>query len=274
VSAPSRMIANARMYATSPRVAAAWRTLLEWVIERAGVACEVVDYPPPQPLAALWARADLGCAFMCGYPLARASKPPSVLAAPVPSPPAYGGKPIYWTNLVVRADSPLTRLTDAFGQRIAYTSVDSQSGYQAVRALFAPYARAKRGPLFASTIGPLVTPRAIIEAVLDGTADVGPLDSYCHELVRADEPEIAAQLRTVAATAPTPIPPLIAARMIAAADASRLSAALLAVADAPELAPARATLLLDGFVARTASNYAVLTARADEADALGYPTLA
>lgn len=113
------MIANARMYAVSPRVAAAWRTVLAWVIARAGVACDVVDHPPPQTLAALWARPDLGCAFMCGYPLAHASPHPVVLAAPVPRPPAYGGRPIYWTNLVVRADSPFMRLTDLFGRRIA-----------------------------------------------------------------------------------------------------------------------------------------------------------
>ena len=267
------MIANARMYAVGPRAAAAWRTLLAWVIARAGVACDIVDHPPPLPLPALWARRDLGCAFMCGYPLAHATPSPVVLAAPVPSPPAYGGRPIYWTDLVVRADSPYARLTDLFGRRIGWTTMESQSGYHALRTLFAPYAAARGTPLFTVAVGPLVTPRAVIAAVLDGTADAGPLDSYWHDLLRAHEPEVAGELRTLVTTTPGPIPAFVAASTIAAADAHRLSTALLAVAAAPELAPARATLLLEGFAPRTVADYATLQNRAAEADASGYPRL-
>src|SRR5689334_14294710 len=100
------MIANARMYAQDATTAAALRALLEWVSCRSGVALDVVDYPAPQPLPALWARPDLGCAFMCGYPFAHAASRPTLLAAPVPSPPHYGGQPVYWTDLVVSAASP------------------------------------------------------------------------------------------------------------------------------------------------------------------------
>src|SRR5207302_10297244 len=152
------MIANARMYAINAPVASAWRALLEWVIARAGVHCEIIDYPPPQPLSALWARHDLACAFMCGYPLARTMPTPVVLAAPVPSPATYRGAPVYWTDFIVRADSPIRQLTDIFGRRFAFTNEESQSGYQAPRALLAPYAGAKGSRLFAATVGPLVTP--------------------------------------------------------------------------------------------------------------------
>src|SRR5512144_476635 len=162
------MIANARMYAVSPRVTAAWNALLGWAIARAGVACTVIDYTPPQPLSALWERADLGCAFMCGYPLARASPAPVVLAAPVPSPAAYRGRPVYWTDVVVRADSPFAALADVFGKRMAYTTLDSQSGCHALRALCAPLAAAHGGRLFAEIVGPLLTPRAVIDAVIEG----------------------------------------------------------------------------------------------------------
>jgi ABC-type phosphate/phosphonate transport system substrate-binding protein len=268
------MIANARMYAVGPRAAAAWRTLLAWVIARAGVECEIVLHPPPLPLAALWARGDLGCALMCGYPLVRATPSPVVLAAPVPSPAAYGGRAMYWTDLVVRADSRFATLEHLFGRRIAWTTPDSQSGYHALRALFAPYAAARGTPLFAATVGPLVTPRAVVAAVLDGTADAGPLDSYWHDLLRAHEPDVAARLRTLVTTAPGPMPAFVGASTLAAADAKRLSAALMAVAAAPELAAARAALLLAGFAPRTTADYAILAHRAAEADALGYARLA
>ena len=116
------MFANARMYAINPAVAAAWRALLEWVAVRAEVDVEVIDYPAPAPLPSLWARPDAACVFMCGYPLSQAQPQPRVLAAPVPSPRRYGGRPVYWTDIVVPVGSKITRLEETFGHRFAFTT--------------------------------------------------------------------------------------------------------------------------------------------------------
>jgi hypothetical protein len=116
------MFANARMYAINPAVAAAWRALLEWVALRAEVDVEVIDYPAPAPLPSLWARPDAACVFMCGYPLSRAQPQPRVLAAPVPSARRYGGKPVYWTDIIVPVGSKITRLEETFGHRFAFTT--------------------------------------------------------------------------------------------------------------------------------------------------------
>jgi ABC-type phosphate/phosphonate transport system substrate-binding protein len=268
------MFANARMYSLDPALAAAWRTLLEWVVTRAGVDCAVIDYPPPQPLAALWARADLGCAFMCGYPLARAQPQPVVLAAPVPSAARYAGRPVYCTDLVARAGGAIATLADAWGRRIAFTGTDSMSGYQAPRRFFAAHAAARGGRLFSASIGPLLTPRCVADAVLAGEADLGPLDSYAHDLLRRHEPQLAARLVVVASTPCTPIPPLVGAAGIDPAAAQRLRAALLEVGTAAALAPVRAALLLHGFARIEASAYHASMAAASQADALGYPHLA
>jgi hypothetical protein len=104
------LIANARMYAVNASVAAAWRSLLEWTVARADVPCEVIDYPAPAPLPALWARPDVGCVFMCGYPIATAQPPPRILAAPIPAPLRYCNRPVYCTDIIVRADAPLKQL--------------------------------------------------------------------------------------------------------------------------------------------------------------------
>ena len=87
---------------------------------------------------------------MCGYPLSGSNPQPRVLAAPVPSPSRYGGKPVYWTDIIVRIDSPITRLEETFGHRFAFTTEDSQSGYQAPRLLLTP--RTHGAPLFAATV--------------------------------------------------------------------------------------------------------------------------
>jgi ABC-type phosphate/phosphonate transport system substrate-binding protein len=268
------LIANARMYAVNAAVGASWRTLLEWVVARAGVACKVVEHPAPAPLSALWARPDLGCAFMCGFPLAHAQPAPRVLAAPVPAPQRYGNAPVYCTDIVVRADSALRGIADTFGRRFAYTTEESQSGYEAPRRMLAPYARERGGTLFAATVGPLVTPRRVVEAVVSDAADAGPLDSYFHDLLRRHEPGLAAQLRVVASSAQTPIPALVAAPTVPDDVAQRLTAALLDVAGAAELAPIRDALLLRRFDAVDARSYGTLRRDSADAVAAGYPRIA
>ena len=246
-------VMNARMYAVDAVASAAWRVLLQWVAERAGVEAAVIDYPAPQPLPALWARDDIACAFMCGYPFSRAAPQPIALAAPVPSPQAYRNRPEYWTCIVARDDSGIQTLGDTFSRRMAYTSLDSQSGYQALRALVAEQAHP-----FSSMVGPLVTPRRVVEAVAGGDVDAGPVDSYALDLMRRHTPQLVAPLRVVATTPPTPIPLLVASPATPPEDAAALRHALLAVGDEPGLVEVREALLLRRFVAVDAAEYAFL----------------
>jgi len=72
----TRLIANARMYAVDAVAAAAWRSLLDWVLRRAALDWDVIDHAAPAPMAVLWARDDLGAALMCGLPYTlRAPRP-------------------------------------------------------------------------------------------------------------------------------------------------------------------------------------------------------
>jgi len=246
-------IANARMYAVNAATSSAWSTVLRWVVRQAEVDADVFDYPAPLPLPALWARDDLAGVFICGHPFSRAHPQPVALAAPVPSVAAYRDAPVYWTCIVARDDSGIGSLGDTFGRRMAYTSPDSQSGYLALRALVA----AKPRP-FSAMVGPLTTPRRVVEAVLAGDADAGPVDSYALDLMRLHEPDIIASLRVVATTPPTPIPLLVASPTVPPDDVRRLRGAFTEVEHAPALADARAALLLRRFAPVDAGAYAAL----------------
>jgi ABC-type phosphate/phosphonate transport system substrate-binding protein len=201
----------------------------------------------------LWARDDLGAAFMCGFPFASAQPRPKLVAAPIPAPHRYDGKPRYCTDLVVRADTGCERLHDAFGGRVGWTAEHSQSGCRALRRHLMQYGRPEN--LFKDWVGPLVTPRRIVQAVLAGEIDVGPLDSYVHDLLRRHEPGTASQLRTIESTAMTPIPPLIASRSVPDDVVARLRHAFMAVAEEPEALPIRDALLLGGFASVDAADY-------------------
>jgi ABC-type phosphate/phosphonate transport system substrate-binding protein len=261
-------IANARMYSVAPAAAAAWRRLFEQVASAADVPLDIIDHAYPAPLDALWDRDDLGTAFICGWPFAKKAERPKIVAAPVPAGARYGGQPIYFTDLVVRADSPFTALPDTFGHRLGYTAAGSHSGFNALRYHLA--SRYPGGRPYDRWVGPLITPRKVVEAVLAGDADIGPLDSFAHDLLRRHEPALMTGIRLLESTDPTPVPPLIASRATPDETIERLRAALLSVGVQRELAGLREDLCLAGFALPVSGNYEVTLDRAKAGEAAGY----
>jgi ABC-type phosphate/phosphonate transport system substrate-binding protein len=249
------LIANARMYGVTPQARDGWRALFAWLARRSGVGLSVIDHAYPAPLGELWARPDLGAAFMCGWPLARRVAEVSVVAAPIPADPRAGGRPVYWTDLVVRRDSPFRTVEDTFGRRLAFTTDDSHSGFNAVRRFLRDYAQPEGAPLYGGLVGPLVTPLRSLESVIEGAADVAPLDSYAHALLRRDAPEMAGQVRTIASTEATPIPPLVASRGADPVAIAAMRDALVSSADDLKARPLLDRLFLRGFAAVQPGSY-------------------
>lgn len=260
------MYTNARMYAPAPAAKAAWQELLGGVLRRAGLDWSYLDHESPLPMAKLWARDDLGLAFMCGLPYSLRAPVPQLVAAPVPSLPRYADRPMYCTDLAVRADAPYEKLEDTFGGRLGYTVRDSQSGYYALRHYLGRYGRPVR-ELYGSITGDLIHARGVIAALVDGRIDVGPLDGYVHDLLRHLEPGFASQVRVLATTDFTAMPPLVATGPLEGGVLARLREALLAVEHEPALAAARGTLLLRRFAIARPEDYVPTREGAQAVDA-------
>jgi ABC-type phosphate/phosphonate transport system substrate-binding protein len=256
-------IVNARMYSVTAECRADWQRVLGWALQRADLDWEIVDFDAPAPLAELWSRGDLGAAMMCGLPFSRRQPRPTLLAAPLPSPPRYGGRPVYCTDIVVAATSPHRTIEDTFGGVVGYTLADSMSGAVALRDFLLPLREARRKRLYRGAVGGLVNARGVIDALAAGRIDVGPLDSYSHDLLKRYDPALAAQARTIASTAMRPVPPLVATAPIPADALARLRDALLGTRRASELAAAMARLQLAGFAVPDPSDYDVLATLAD-----------
>lgn len=264
-------IACSRMYNVTPEARAAWNAIFEWAASRSGVPLEVIEHAAPAPLDDLWARDDMGCVFMCGWPWAMADPRPRLIAAPVPAAPRYDGRPVYFTDLVVRADSDYRTLADTFGGRLAWTIDTSHSGYNALRHHLLRYRTAARADLYAESIGPLVSPIGALRSVIDGAADVAPLDSLCLELLQRHAPERVAALRVIETTEPAPAPPLVASPDADPDECARLAGALASAHEDAALRPALDHALVERFAAVTPELYDVTLARADEAVEAGYP---
>jgi ABC-type phosphate/phosphonate transport system substrate-binding protein len=239
------MLANARMYSVTPAAAEAWRAVIGWATRAAGVPVEFVDHAPPKLLSDLWSRDDLGCVQMCGLPASRRTPAPTVLAAPQPSLPRYCGKAVYMSDVAVKADSRFRKLEDTFGGVAGYTLKDSQSGYYAFRTLLlTKYPQAQ----YRKIVGGLLNPRGVITALAKGEIDVGPLDGYVFDLIRAGDPQFASQVRVIAVTDPTPMPPLVATASLSPEKTDRLRSAFQRAHEEPSLSSSLKAILVGRFV--------------------------
>jgi ABC-type phosphate/phosphonate transport system substrate-binding protein len=261
---------NARMYAVTPAVEAAWRALLAHVTQEAGVPLSYLPYPAPQPLEALWSRPDLGAVFMCGYPIAQKLAPVIPLAAPIPDADWSGGRAVYRTDLIVRQEAPYRRLEDTFGGRAGWTVAHSQSGFNAFRHHLLAYRSAARPALYAEMVGNLVTARNVLDGVREGHIDVGPLDAYWHMLIARHAPQLTAGIRVLASTEPTPMPAFVAAAAAPPELVKSLQRAFAAAARRPWFAPLGEQLLLRGFAPVNEADYAMLLRWDEEARASGF----
>jgi ABC-type phosphate/phosphonate transport system substrate-binding protein len=258
------MLANARMYSVTPAAAEAWRAVIGWVTREAGGAGGVrrarAAETSLRPMGARRPRR--------GADVRPAGVAPQARAGPC-SPrrsrglPRYQGKAIYMSDIAVRADAPLRTLEETFGGVAGYTLKDSQSGYFAFRSLLlTKYPDAK----YRQIVGGLLNPRGVIQALVDKKIDVGPLDGYVFDLLRAGDPQLASQVRVVAVTDPTPMPPLVATASLKDGQTEKLRSAFRAVHEERSLDDARQTLLIEKFVVPDLSVYDETKRRAERVE--------
>lgn len=264
-------VANARMYAVTPEAEAAWSRLIGHVASDAGVSLTYERYPAPQPLEALWRRADLGCVQMCGYPIALKIAEVVPLSAPIPAAPWSEGRAVYRSDLIVRADAPYTDISETFDGTLGWTVAHSHSGFNALRYHLLAYRTAERRRVYRNTVGNLITARAVVDAVLDGRIDIGPLDAYWHMLIRRHAPELAAGVRVLQSTATAPMPAFVAAPGYPADQAQSLRDAFAQAHTRPWFEEVRDALLIEGFAPVTHDTFEPTLAWARAAQAAGYP---
>lgn len=128
------------------------------------------------------------------------------VAAPVLAGRRYRAEPVYFSEVVVRADAPYRSFRDLAGSRWAYNEPYSHSGF-----VVALHHLAALG-LDASFIGAWVEAGFHEDAahlVLDGRADWAAIDSQVLDLWRRWRPDLRRRLRTIAILGPSTIQPVV-----------------------------------------------------------------
>jgi phosphonate transport system substrate-binding protein len=159
--------------------------------------------------AQLGERADL--AFICGLPYVehalRGDPHFEPLVAPVLTGARYQGKPIYFSDVIVRRDSPCRSFADLRGRSWAYNETHSQSGYGITR--YCMVQKGETNGYFSWVIEAGYHERAI-HMVCTGEADASAIDSHVLAVALRDAPALAGRLRIIDSFGPSPIQPLVA----------------------------------------------------------------
>ena len=190
--------------------------------------------------------ADLG--VICGLPYVwlAARRPPPVepLAAPVLAGARYAGRPVYYSDVIVRRGSPITRLEELQGRSWAFNEPASHSGYTATL-----YSLVRLGarPGF---LGPVVEAgyhQRAIRLVQAGTVDAAAIDSQVLAIELRDHPELGGGLRVIGAFGPSTIQPVVAASRLPAQLKDEVRELLITLADDPAARPVLDYGLIDRF---------------------------
>lgn len=168
--------------------------------------------------------------WICGLPYVRkvAERPGSVrlLAGPVMAGPRYAGRPVYYSDVIVRADQPAETLEQLFGLRWVYNEIGSHSGYSVFLAELAR--RGLPGHFLGESIEAGSHERAL-RLIVAGEADFGAIDSTVLELEVDRWPELVGLVRSVTTLGPSPIPPFLTAGHVPLEMHHRMERALLAM---------------------------------------------
>jgi phosphonate transport system substrate-binding protein len=188
---------------------------------------------------------DMG--VICGLPYvwlaARQPPPVELLAAPVLAGDRYGGRPVYYSDVIVRRDSGITCLEELRGRSWAYNEPASHSGHTVT--LYSLVRMGARPGFFARVVEAGFHQRAI-RLVAGGAVDAAAIDSQVLAVELRDRPRLAGRLRVIGTFGPSTIQPVVAASRLPDQLKNRVRELLVELGDDPSARP----LLAHGFIER------------------------
>jgi phosphonate transport system substrate-binding protein len=183
--------------------------------QKLGISTEFIYDIPWQERERLLDSGEIDVAWMCGLPYIRKRDDRAtdieLLAAPIMKHPRYAEMPVYYSDIVVRADSHFHCFDDLRGTIWAYNERGSHSGFNLIR-----YHLATRG-VAASYFSQVVesgSHQDSLQLILEGYIDASAIDSTVLEMELVRDPEIARKIRIIGVLGPSPAPPWVVHRSV------------------------------------------------------------
>lgn len=236
----------------APNMFGVYRFVAEYVGDKLGRRAELRVGRSFEEFAA--GEADVG--FLCGLPyveLSRLPRPPvELLAAPVLRGERYAGRPIYFSDVIVRTDSSFRSFSELRGCVWAYNDLDSHSGYNVTRHRLVSMGET-RG--FFGRVVEAGSHQRAIRMVCSGEIDAAAIDSLVLDVELRDHPALREQLKVIDTLGPAGIQPVVAAARLPERLKTGVRDVLLAMGDDPAARARLAPSFVERFVAVTDEDY-------------------
>jgi phosphonate transport system substrate-binding protein len=227
----------------APNMLPVYRSLAERIGDRLGRPVELVVGTSFDQFER--GEADLG--VICGLPYVWLAdrRPPPVepLAAPVLDGDRYGGRPVFFSDVIVGRDSPITCLEELRGRSWAYNEPASHSGHTVT--LYSLIRLGARPGYLGKVVEAGFHQRAI-RLVAAGRVDAAAIDSQVLAIELRDHPRLAG-LRVIGAFGPSTIQPVVAANRLPDRLKDQVRDLLVTLADDPAARPVLDYGLIDRF---------------------------
>jgi phosphonate transport system substrate-binding protein len=204
--------------------------------------------------------------WICGLPYvwkAEQSLPLELLVAPVMRGARYQHQPVYFSDVVVRRDSPWQQFDQLQGTTWAYNEPGSHSGYWLTRYSLA--VRGKGSGFFGRVIGSGAH-QTSLQMILAGKIDAAAIDSTVLELEIQQRPELAEQIRIIDTFGPSPIPPWLVSTAVPQALRTELRQSFLEMHTDPAGQAILDQSLIDRFVTVQDGDYDPIRRMAQQAE--------
>lgn len=152
---------------------------------------------------------DIDLCWICGLPYVEKAQRGAAIgacAAPVMQHPRYGDQAVYFSDVVVRADSDIRGFADLQGKSWAYNEPRSHSGFNLVRCHLAT--QGLQWSFFDEVVA-AGSHQGALEMVLAGAVAGAAIDSTVLEAELRHRTELAERIRVVSTLGPSPSPPWV-----------------------------------------------------------------
>lgn len=218
--------------------------------------------------------AETDLAFVCGLvyvEVTRCRRPPvEPLAAPILQGERYGGKPVYFSDVIVRQDSIFRSFADLRGRLWAYNEPHSQSGYGVTRHHLIQL-RETNG--YFGKVVEAGWHELSIRMVCAGEVDAAAIDSHVLTVERSRRPELTSCLRVIDTLGPCPIQPVVASCRLSRSLKADVRDALLEMANDQRAKRRLRSAFVDRFTAVTDSAYDAIRTMLATAEAANFMTI-
>jgi phosphonate transport system substrate-binding protein len=212
--------------------------------------------------------------FVCSLPYVeltrRGHAPVEVIAAPVLANERYGGRPIYYSDVIVSSGSPLRSFGDLRGASWAYNERESHSGYGITRYTLA---RMRETKGFFGRVIDVGFHRTAIARVADGSVDASAIDSQVLEVELRDHPELSERIRVIDSLGPSTIQPVTVARRLPVELKREIRNTLLIMGDDPGGRKALELGMVRRFVSADDGSYEDIRSMLEFCEAAGFMEL-